>query len=43
MGVGIGKFLNDVGVCNILDRTLDGLGTCLHLAGWLLHCVTLVD
>jgi hypothetical protein len=28
IGVGIGKFLNDVGVSNILDTKLQGLGAC---------------
>ena len=33
--VGMGKFLNDLGVSNILDTKLHGLGTCLGLAGCL--------
>ena len=35
MGVGIGKFLNDLGVRNILNTKLRGLRVCLCLAGWL--------
>jgi len=31
----MGKFLNDLGVSNILDTKLHGLGTCLGLAGCL--------
>jgi len=31
MRVGIGKFLNDLGVRNIFDTKLHGLGTCLCL------------
>ena len=43
MRVGIGKFLNDLSVRNIFDTKLHGLGTSLHLAGCLFHCITIVD
>jgi hypothetical protein len=43
VGVGIGKFLLDLGVGNILDTKLHGLGGCLYLAGCLFCCITVVD
>jgi hypothetical protein len=36
VGVGIAKLLNDLGVRNILDIKLHGLGSCLCLFGCLL-------
>jgi hypothetical protein len=35
----MGKFLNYLGVRNIFDTKLHGLGTCLCLAGCLFHCI----
>jgi hypothetical protein len=42
LGVGIGKFLNDLGVINILDTILHVLGACLCLAVCLFCCITVV-
>jgi len=43
MRVGVGKFLNELGVRNIFDTKLHGLGTFLDLAGCLFHCIAIVD
>jgi hypothetical protein len=43
VGVVMGKSLNDLGLRNILDTKLHGLGTCIHLAGWLFCCITVAD
>jgi hypothetical protein len=43
MRVGMGKFLIDLCVRNILDTKLHGLGACLYLAGCLVHCNTVVN
>jgi hypothetical protein len=42
VGVGIGKFLKDVGVRNIFNAKLHGLRACLCLAGCLFRCITVV-
>jgi hypothetical protein len=34
IGVGMGKFLNDLGVQNIFDTKLHSLGACLCLVGY---------
>jgi hypothetical protein len=34
-GLDVGKFLIDLGVRNIFDTKLHGLGACHLLAGWL--------
>ena len=39
MAVGIGKFLNGLGVRNIFNTKLPGLGAWL-VFGWLFHFVT---
>jgi hypothetical protein len=43
MRVGVGKFVNDLGVRNIFDTKLHGLRTCSRLAGCLFHCIAIVD
>jgi hypothetical protein len=43
LGEGIGNFLNDVGVSDILDTKLHGVGTCLGVAGCLFRCVIVAD
>jgi hypothetical protein len=35
MRVGMGNFLNDLGVTDIFDTKLRVLGACSRLAGWL--------
>jgi hypothetical protein len=43
MGVSIGKFLFDCVLKTFSPRKVNVLGVCLHLAGWLFHCVPVTD
>jgi hypothetical protein len=43
MRVHMGKYLSDLGVRNIFDTKLHGLGTCLCLAVSLFRCFTIAD
>jgi len=43
VGMGVGKFLNGLGVRNIFNTKLPGLRACYCLAGCLFHCITVAD
>ena len=42
--IGVGKFLIELGVRNIVDKKLHGLAACyIWLAGCLFRCITVTD
>ena len=43
VGVGIGKFLIDLGVRNIFDIKLCGVGACWCLDGCMFRCITMTQ